>query len=129
VTLLPDTSIWVDYLRGRDHDTVGELDTHLGRESVLVCGPVVAELLTGTAINQQDELWMAVGSLPWADLDQTAWREAGEVGGALRRLGISVPLTDVLIAVASARAGATLWTRDRDFERIKEALPALELHP
>jgi predicted nucleic acid-binding protein len=129
VTLLPDTSIWVDYLRGRDHDTVGELDAHLERESVFVCGPVVAELLAGTAVDQQEELWMAVGSLPWADLDQTAWREAGELGAALRRQGISVPLTDVLLAIASTRAGAKLWTRDRDFERIREVLPALELHP
>ena len=127
--LLPDTSIWVAYLRGRDQSVVEALDAYLERESVLVCGPVIAELLAGTAPSQQEELWMAIGSLPWADLDRAGWRQAGEVGGELRRRGVSVPLTDVLIAVASARAGAQLWTRDRDFEQIQDVLPALDLRP
>lgn len=126
--LLPDTSVWVDYLRGRDATTVGELERHLERESVLICGPVIAELLAGTASDQQDQLWLAIGSLPWAAIEQPAWRSIGEVAGELRRAGISVPLTDVAIAVAAAGAEAELWTRDHDFERIRTVLPALELH-
>jgi predicted nucleic acid-binding protein len=50
------------------------------------------------------------------------------VAGELRRAGTSVPLTDVAIAVAATVAEAELWTRDQDFERIRTALPALELH-
>ena len=126
--LLPDTSVWVDYLRGRDALTVAELGRHLERESVLICGPVIAELLAGTASGQQDELWLAIGSLPWAAIDQPAWRSIGEIASKLRRAGISVPLTDVAIAVAAARAEAELWTRDEDFERIQTVLPDLELH-
>ena len=126
--LLPDTSVWVDYLRGRDATTVAELDRHLERESVLICGPVIAELLAGTASRQQEQLWLAIGSLSWAAIDQPAWRSIGEVAGELRRAGISVPLTDVAIAVAAAGAEAELWTRDHDFERIQTVLPGLELH-
>jgi predicted nucleic acid-binding protein len=128
VKLLPDTSLWVDYLRGRDAATVAELERHLEGESVLICGPVIAELLAGTAPQQRDELWLAIGSLPWAAIDQPAWRSIGEVANELRRAGISVPLTDVAIAVAAAGAEAELWTRDGDFERIQEVLPELELH-
>jgi len=128
VRLLPDTSVWVDYLRGRDATTVAELDRHLERESVLICGPVIAELLAGTASRQQEQLWLAIGSLSWAAIDQPAWRSIGEVAGELRRAGISVPLTDVAIAVAAAGAEAELWTRDHDFERIQTVLPGLELH-
>ncbi len=126
--LLPDTSVWVDYLRGRDDILVAELDTHLERESVLICGPVIAELLAGTAPGQQDQLWLAIGSLPWAEIDQPGWRSIGEIAGELRRAGISVPLTDIAIAVAAAGAEAELWTRDDDFERIRTVLPHLELH-
>jgi len=128
VRLLPDTSIWVEYLRGRDTATVAELDRYLDRESVLICGPVIAELLAGTAPQQRDDLWLAIGSLPWVPIDQPAWRSIGEIANGLRRGGVSVPLTDIAIAVAAANGEAELWTNDRDFQRIQEVLPALELH-
>jgi predicted nucleic acid-binding protein len=128
VNILPDTSIWVDYLNGSDASLVDELDRYLDRESVFVCGPVMAELLVGTAPEDRDELWLAVGSLPWIDLDQVAWRETGELGHALRRLGTSVPLVDVAIAVAALNGEADLWTRDADFARIRDAAPNLVLH-
>lgn len=128
MNLLPDTSIWIDYLRDRDGTTVAELDRYLERESVFTCGPVMAELLAGTTPDRRDDLWLAVGSLPWAEIDQPAWRSVGEVANDLRRTGVSVPLTDIAIAVAAANAEARLWTNDRDFQRIHEVLPALELH-
>ncbi len=128
MNILPDTSIWVDYLNGSDVSLVDGLDGYLDGESVLVCGPIMAELLVGTMPEDRDELWLAVGSLPWIDLDQVAWREIGELGHALRRLGASVPLLDVAIAVAALRAEAELWTRDADFVRIQRAAPDLVLH-
>ena len=126
--LLPDTSVWVDYLRGRDAATVAELDRYLEHESVLICGPVIAELLAGTAPQRRDDLWLAIGSLPWAAIDQPAWRSIGEVWNDLQHAGVSVPLTGISIAVAAANSGAELWTNDHDFERIREVLPELELH-
>jgi len=126
--LLPDTSIWVDYLRDGNATTVGEMERHLERESVMICGPVIAELLAGASPDGQDELWLSIGSLPWAPIDQPGWRRIGQVAGELRRAGTSVPFTDVAIAVAATVAEAELWTRDRDFEQIRTALPSLELH-
>jgi len=89
---------------------------------------VLAELLTGTAGTQRDDVWRTFLSLPWAELDSSAWRETGLVAHALRQAGETVPLTDVMIAVASVRAQALVWTRDIDFERIRRALPGLELY-
>lgn len=127
--VLPDTSIWVEYLRRGASGPAGELDALLERDSVLICGPVLAELLAGSPLERREELWLALGSLPWADLDHAAWRQVGELAGELRRTGVTVALTDLVIAVACVRAEATLWTTDRDFERIGRALPELELHP
>jgi predicted nucleic acid-binding protein len=94
----------------------------------VVCGPVLAELLMGTPRNQRDALWTSVGALPWADLDRSAWRMVGEVAADLRSAGVSLPLTDLEIAVASVRAEAALWSGDHDFRRVRSALPALELY-
>jgi predicted nucleic acid-binding protein len=127
VRLLPDTSIWVDYLRTGRGGPAGELDDLLAEDSVFICGPVAAELLAGAAPDRRDDLWIALGGLPWADLDHEAFRDVGHVANDLRRRGDAIPLTDVMIAVVAARSELSLWTRDRDFERIRSVLPALEL--
>ena len=127
MTVLPDTSIWVDYLRSGTSGPAAALDDLLARESAVVCGPVLAELLAGTPAGQRDALWHALEALPWAELERSAWRRVGEVAHALRANGESVPLTDLTIAVAAVGADASLWTRDDDFDRIRSALPELEL--
>lgn len=127
MTVLPDTSIWVDYLRSGTAGRASALDGLLAQESVVVCGPVLAELLAGTPAERRDELWHALEALPWAELDRAAWRQVGEVAHDLRAAGVSVPLTDLAIAVAALSAGASVWTRDKDFDRLRSALPELEL--
>jgi predicted nucleic acid-binding protein len=127
LTVLPDTSIWVDYLRTGTAGSATALDDLLAQESVVVCGPVLGELLAGTPSERREELWHALEALSWAELDRSAWRRVGEVAHDLRAAGLSVPLTDLAIAVAAVSAGASVWTRDDDFERIRSVLPELEL--
>lgn len=125
--VLPDTSIWVDYLRQgtRRVDRVA-LDGLLDQRRVVVCGPILAELMAGAGDDSRDELWTALASLPWGELDREAWRKAGEVAARLRGTGKTVPLTDVVIAIACIATGAALWTNDSDFERVASVLPELE---
>ena len=103
---------------------LGEL---LETDTVVVCGPVAAELLAGTPSADADDVWDTLASFRWAGLGQASWRDVGLVAARLRRTGAAVPLTDVEIAVAAVGARAALWTRDADFERIRHELPDLEL--
>lgn len=128
MTLLPDTSVWIDYFHGQE-PTASALDDMLSRDQLVCCGPVLAGLLAGASERERAALWLAVGSLPVVELDSAAWRDAGEIASRMRGGGSVVPLLDVLIAVAALRSGATLWTRDADFERIRAVVPALELRP
>ncbi len=50
----------------------------------------------------------------------------GHLRAALRERGVQVSLPDVLIAAAAA-SRATLWTRDRSFERIAELVESLDV--
>ena len=124
--VLPDTSVWIDYFRGTEPEA-SALDRLLADETPVICGPVLAELLAGTPVQQRDEVWLALTSLPFVELGRDAWALAGELAHELRSRGEGLPLLDVLIAVASVRSAATLWTRDRDFERVAGVLPDLEL--
>jgi predicted nucleic acid-binding protein len=127
VTVLPDTSVWVDYLRGTE-PTATELDRLLWEEPPAICGPIVAELLAGVATAQRGELWLALASLPYVELGRDAWALAGDLARELRSAGRSVPLVDLLVAVAAVRSDAALWTRDEDFQRVRDVLPDLRLH-
>jgi predicted nucleic acid-binding protein len=127
VRVVLDTSIWVRYLRRGSWEAAEALNALLDAGAVLACGPVVAELLMGTTPHRREDLWLAIGSLPWADLDHEGWRLAGEVAGQLRASGLALPLTDVEIAAATVRADAALWTVDGDFGRIASAVPSLGL--
>lgn len=125
--ILPDTSIWVAYLRAGADDITRELNAALERHDVLACGPVIAELVAGARPGDRATLLASLGGLPWADLDRAAWQSVGLLAAELRDGGQVLPLTDLEIAVAAHVTGATLWTADRHFERLAPSLDGLDL--
>lgn len=126
--VLPDTSVWIPYFRSNKGVEGDRLERLIGEGEVAICGPVLAELLGGADDPQRLSIVDALGDLPWADLDQGAWGEVGVVARRLNQAGQTLPLTDLAIAVAAARAGHALWSFDKDFERIAPALDGLELY-
>jgi predicted nucleic acid-binding protein len=126
--ILPDTSVWVEFSRRGSHGRAASLAGLLDAGDVATCGPVAAELLAGSAGEVAERIWEMLASLPWAELDPSAWREVGTAAARLRRGGRTLPLTDLVIAVAAARAQYVLWTFDSDFERIQGVLGELQLY-
>jgi predicted nucleic acid-binding protein len=125
--VLPDTSIWIAYLRAGGEDITRELSATLERREVLACGPVVAELVTGARPGDRATLLASLAGLPWAELDHQAWQRVGLLAAELRDRGQVIPLTDLEIAVAAHSSGAALWTADHHFERLAPLLDGLEL--
>jgi predicted nucleic acid-binding protein len=125
--VLPDTSIWVAYLRAGSDALTRDLNQSLERAEVVICGPVAAELVAGARQADRQTLLSTLGALAWADLDRRAWQSVGLLAAELRDRGEMLPLTDLEIAVAAQTAGATLWTSDRDFERLTALVEGLEL--
>lgn len=126
--VLPDTSVWVDFSRRGAKGGASALRGLLDHGEVAVCGPVAAELLAGADGEVAERMWATLSSLPWAELDSAAWREVGAIARRLRRDEQTLPLTDVTVAVAAARAGHLLWSFDGDFERIASVLGELEIY-
>jgi predicted nucleic acid-binding protein len=125
--VLPDTSIWIAYLRPGADELTRELSETLERGEVVVCGPVVAELVAGGRPPDRRTLVETLSGLQWADLDRHAWQTVGLLAAELRDRGEALPLTDLEIAVAARSSGASLWTADRDFQRIAPLVDGLEL--
>jgi predicted nucleic acid-binding protein len=125
--VLPDTSIWVAYLRPGAESLTRELNHALDHREVLVCGPVVAELVAGVRPRDRAALVASLTGLPWAELGHNAWQSVGLLAGELRDAGQTLALTDLEIAVAAHTAGAALWTADHHFERLATMLDGFEL--
>lgn len=123
--VLADTSVWVSYLREGTSGPSGQLDRLLDDGRVVMCGPVAAEILAGTGEVDREKLWSLLFGLPWADLGVHEWRRVGDTAASLRRAGLSLPLTDIEIAVAAVASESALWSRDADFDRIHGVLPEL----
>ena len=126
--VLPDTSVWIPYFRSASGAEGDRLEALIEDGEVAICGPVFAELLGGAGDAQRSAIVDTVGGLPWADLDHGSWLDIGAAAGRLRQLGETLPLTDLAIAVAAARAGYALWSLDSDFERIVPVQDGLELY-
>jgi predicted nucleic acid-binding protein len=125
MSVLVDSSVWVDFLKLGERGPGAPMATLLRRREVVTCAPIVAELLAGTPPAGRAELWTLMNGLPWADLQRDGWRRAGEIVGDLLQAGFPVPLTDAAIAVAAVSGAARLWSRDAHFERIGERLTEL----
>ena len=125
--VLPDTSIWIAYLRAGGEDITRDLSASLERREVLACGPVVAELVAAARPGDRSTLLESLAGLPWAELDHQAWQSVGLLAAELRDRGQAIPLTDLEIAVAAHSSGAALWTADHHFERLAPLLDGLEL--
>lgn len=126
--VLPDTSVWVDFSRRGTRGEAAALRDLLEAGEVVTCGPVVAELLAGAEGAVEERMWATLSSLRWAELDAAGWRQVGLVAHRLRGAGTVLPLTDLTIAVATARAGHALWSFDEDFARIAAVLDGLQLY-
>lgn len=128
MTVLADTSIWIEFFRGLE-PTAGELELLVAAGEVVCCGPVLAELVAGTPPEQRDEIILSLGALRFVDVDTRCWVRAGTLAHELRRRGGAVPLLDLAIAAAAVAERAELWTHDADFARVAEVEPRLRLRP
>lgn len=85
--LLPDTSIWVAFLRPGSAELTQELTHLLDRGEVMVCGPVLAELVAGASPPDRAALLSSLAGLPWADIGRSEWHAVGLAAAELRAAG------------------------------------------
>lgn len=115
-----DTSAWIRYFRyGNDEvsQLVGELVT---KDEAVVTGVVLTELLQGIKTDKERQRLTALfSSLPFIETVREDWQTAGEDLRELRRRGVTVPVTDAVIATVAHRRGMAVLTTDPHFKSFK----------
>lgn len=122
-TLLIDTCGWIDFLRPAAGPLGDRVAQALENDTALMCSVTVAELLQGAKGKKEKQqlefLFANVGQL---DVEPRDWFAAGNALQALRGRGITLPLTDALIAAVAARHGVPVLTVDSHFRHLAVTL-------
>ncbi len=120
---LVDTSVWVEFLRGEKTAIKKRLEKLLDDNRAAVAGIILAELLTGISKEKdQDFLEECFLGLPCLETTSDIFVAAGKMGAALRKKGITVPLSDLLIAALAKAHSLTVLTLDNHFQALARPL-------
>jgi predicted nucleic acid-binding protein len=113
---LIDTSVWVEFLRGKKTIIKKRLENLLDENRAVVSGIILAELLTGISDEKEQHfLEECFLGLPYLEATREIFTAAGEMGAALRKKGITMPVSDLLIAALARTHALTVLTLDNHF--------------
>jgi tRNA(fMet)-specific endonuclease VapC len=123
--IIVDTSIWIDFFNHPQSPHTIYLKTLLRNRRVILVGMVLAELLQGIKTPKEARLvQLSLGKLPYLEMAQDDWKQAGELSASLRRKGTTLPLSDLVIGSMAIREDAELFSADPHFKKI----PGLKNH-
>jgi len=122
--ILVDTSVVIDYTRGRDP----KLQALVQTKPVAICGVVRAEILCG-ARNAADRSKLLVELAPFQSvpIPESVWDVIGANLAELRRHGLTVPFADAVIPTLGIENDIEVWARDPHFPMMRNILPRLKL--
>jgi len=119
-----DTSVWIPYFRDGGSEHGDFIDELIDDSRVHINGIVLAELLTGARSSAElDRLASALAGLKLLPSDRASSESAGRSGFALKKKGISVPLSDIIIATDCIDHGLVLVESDKHYAAIAVHLP------
>jgi predicted nucleic acid-binding protein len=120
-----DSTLWIDFFRGSNESGRAALRQLIRAHQAVLTGIVLAEVLQGVrseqeSISVRDQFF----SIAYFETTKETWTEAGSLSAELRRKGLTIPLTDLIIAALAMEHDAEVFTTDPHFEKI----PGLKLY-
>ena len=115
---LVDTSAWILVLRKAFIPKVrNRIDQLLKDDLIITTGIVSLELLSGTKTEKEyQRLKTRLNALGTIETNEILWQDACELGFRLRRSGITVPHTDILIGACALKTASTIVHADSHFD-------------
>ena len=123
--VLVDTSIWIEYFNKPDSTAGTSLENLLKQGRVLGAGLVLTELLQGAKIEKEFKLILeSMTALPFLETTLNTWIEAGQISFSLRKKGITIPTSDLILASLALENHCLIFTLDPHFNKI----PGIKLY-
>lgn len=122
--ILIDSNILIDYYRNRKSELAKKIDSM----KIAICGVVKSEVLHGAKTNEElDNILSSFTTFDLLPTDEYDFEGVGLILKNLRENGVTVPLTDVMIAFCAMKYDVPVWTQDGHFRLIQGLYPELAL--
>lgn len=121
---LVDTSSWIEQLR-RDGDVRvrDRVEALLTTGQAAWCAVVELELWNGARGEHERTVLEHFGEeIPSLEITQSVWSDAMDLARSARDSGITVPVTDLLVAACAHRHGVEIEHNDNHFALIEKLL-------
>jgi predicted nucleic acid-binding protein len=126
VNVLIDSTVWIDFLRGRENEVTAKLEKCIrDRDDLYCCGFIVTEVLQGIREEKEyAETRKRFAELLYLPDDRSTFELGATIYRELRRKGVTIRNSiDCLIAAVVVQNGVSFLENDRDFRFIDQHFP------
>lgn len=117
--VIVDTSVWIQFFNVPQSQEKVQVDKLLNNNRVVIVGIIISELLQRSHSRKDyEEIEDKIIALPYVEVSKNTWREVGKISFKLRKQGITLPLTDIVIATLAKENGYEIYTLDPHFKKI-----------
>lgn len=115
---LVDTSVWIDFFKGAP-PVKTLLEKLITEDLVFTAGPILFELLQGVkSPAEREQVKEALLATHYLEITPDDWEGAASLAGDLRSRGITIPMTDILIAHLAKTKDLDVLSFDLHFDRV-----------
>ena len=128
--VLVDSTVWIDFLNGRETGQTGKLEQRIrNRDDICCCGFVLAEVLQGVRDEKQFvSVKRRFENLIYLEDDRSTFELGATIYRELRRDGLTIRNSiDCLIAAVAIQHEVALLENDRDYRFIERHFPLSRL--
>lgn len=119
--VLIETSVWVEYIHGRDTALVDAVADLIRSRRAAICGVVMVELLPGIRnIRDRERTSSLFSGLNYYEYTYQTWYRPVHIADHLRSVGAIIPLGDLLIAAIALQNGCAVYTLDAHFQDVPD---------
>lgn len=117
--IIVDTCVWIEFFRKQESELTLHLKGLLRERKVIMVGTVMAEILQGVKAPKEANLVkQRLAKLPYLEITRDIWVTAGETSASLRGTGITIPLSDLIIAAMALSGDHEIFTIDPHFNKV-----------
>lgn len=118
--ILVDSSAWIEFYRSSgDAGVAGAVARAIEEDAVCTNGIIQAEIVSFAPDRKSfQQLTADFRAFHWFELERKDFDLAANMGFDLRRRGLTVPATDLIIAACAIRARAKLYHLDFHFDQM-----------
>ena len=124
--VIVDTSVWIDFLKGRETRQVQKLEELLSEETdIFITGIIFQEILSGIkSKKERDKVRAELERFVLVNPSLDTHIQAAEIFDACKKKGFTIRSTiDCLIAAVALEYDLTVLENDKDYSFVSEIFP------